>query len=165
MVERTVDELEALMNTFAWFWGNSHQRWRAAIEEIYGLDAALAIELKIMGAVGRSHAKQLKKILGDEKGISGFMKLFEFVPENFLEHFEIVKLDESEAIFRNRSCSAQRARLNKGLPEYPCKEAGIVYFEAFADEVDPVLKVSAITAPPDPHPDDCWCEWRVYRQG
>ncbi|VUT27660.1 MAG: hypothetical protein SYNGOMJ08_00209 [Candidatus Syntrophoarchaeum sp. GoM_oil] len=162
MVERTAEELEALMNTFAWFWGNLHQRWRAAIEEVYGLDAALSIELKIMGSVGRTHAKQLKKVFDAEKSISGFMKLFEFVPENFLEHFEIVKLDEEEVIFRNPSCSAQKARLKKKLPEYPCKEAGLVYFNAFASELDPRLKVSVITAPPDDHPDDCWCEWRVY---
>ncbi|HEC56275.1 MAG TPA: hypothetical protein ENI32_00060 [Candidatus Syntrophoarchaeum butanivorans] len=162
MTERSHEELERLLDTFAWFWGNLHQRWRAAVEEVYGLDAAISIESRMMEAVGRSHARRLREILGEEKGISGFMKLFEFVPENFLERFEIVKHDEREVIFRNPSCSAQKARLKKKLEEYPCKKAGILYFEAFLREVDPRLRISAIVAPPDPHPDDCWCEWRVY---
>ncbi|OFV67594.1 MAG: hypothetical protein SCAL_000969 [Candidatus Syntrophoarchaeum caldarius] len=155
-------ELEALVKTYAWFWGNLHQRWRAAIEEMYGLDAAVSVELRMMESIGRRHASELKKIFGEVKGVSGFMKLFGFLPENLLENFEVVKLDENEAIFRNSSCSAQKARLKKNLPEYPCKEPGLIYFKAFATEIDPELRIGVITAPPDLHPDDCWCEWRVY---
>lgn len=154
-------QMEDLVKTLMWFWGNLHQRWRSAIEDEYGLDAALRSELRIIGDVGKSHAKRIKGIFGIEKGIPGFIRAFEFAPENFLEGFEVVEQTEKYVIFRNPSCSAQRARLKWGKAEYPCKETGILYFTAFAQEIDPNAKLDCIVCPPDAHLDDCWCKWKL----
>ena len=55
-------QMEGLIETLMWFWGNLHQRWRSVVEDEYGLDAARKLELKLDGKVGRSHAKRIKKI-------------------------------------------------------------------------------------------------------
>ncbi|MHC1635872.1 MAG: DUF6125 family protein [Candidatus Methanospirareceae archaeon] len=153
---------EELLRVYAWFWGNLHQRWRNAIEEEYGLDKAIEIECKIMEKVGRAHAKKLKEVVGDvEGGLSGFIKVFRYLPESMIERFEIIRCGDNEIRIRNPSCTVQKARLRRGKPEYPCKKAGIVYFRGFAAEIDEKLRVSCVVCPPDKHPEDVTCEWRV----
>ena len=154
-------QMENLIETMMWFWGNLHQRWRSAVEDEYGLDAACKLELKLIGDVGRSHAKRIKKIFNIGEGIPGFVNAFRFVPENFVEEFEVLEQTEKHVVLCNPSCSAQKARIKWGKSEFPCKEPGILYFTNFAREIDPNAKLSCIVCPPDDHPDDCYCKWRL----
>ena len=154
-------QMEGLIETLMWFWGNLHQRWRSVVEDEYGLDAVRKLELKLDAKVGRSHAKRIKKIFNIGGGLSGFVNAFRFVPENFVEDFEILEQTEKYIVFCNPSCSAQKARIREGKSEYPCKESAILYFTNFACEIDPNIQLSCIMCPPDSHPDNCYCKWRL----
>lgn len=131
------------------------------MEEKYGLNDVRMIELKFIGEVGRAHAKRIKKIFNIGEGISECIKASAYAPENFIEDFRIETQDEKHAIFYNPSCTAQKARVKRCLNEYPCKEAGILYFSNFFNEIDENITFSCIVAPPDDHPDDCYCKWRI----
>ena len=65
-------------------------------------------------------------------------------------------------IFRMVKCRVQEARKRKGLPDYPCKSAGVVEYEAFARTIDPRIKTDCIACPPDEHPESWACAWRFY---
>lgn len=53
----------------------------------------------------------------------------------------------------------QTTRRRKGLPDDPCKEAGLVEYTEFARAVDPRIRTGCLGCPPDPHPDDWYCAW------
>ena len=63
-------------------------------------------------------------------------------------------------IFRMNACRVQVARKKKGLPDYPCKSAGLVEYSYFARAIDPRIRTECIGCPPDEHPDDWFCAWR-----
>jgi hypothetical protein len=156
-------KLKDLVNLSMWFWGSLHQRWRSVIEEEYGLGVASRLESKMIAGVGRSQARKIKQAFDiTEKGIPGVIKMMEFAPEKFLEeNFQILERTERSVTYGNSSCSAQKARVKKGKPEYPCKDPGIVYFQGLVSEIDPDIRVNCIACPPDPHPDDMWCRWKL----
>jgi len=156
----STEQIENLIETLMWFWGNIHQRWRVAVEEEYGLDAVRQLELKL-GDVGKSHAKRIKKIFKVGKGVTGFNKAFQYTPEKFLEPFEIEEQTEKLLIISNPSCSIQKARVKRGKSEFPCKETATLYMAGFAHEIDPNIKLSCIVCPPDDHPNNCFCKWRL----
>jgi len=65
-----------------------------------------------------------------------------------------------ELILRMVRCLIQKTRGSQGLPDYPCKSAGLAEFEAFARTVDSRIKTECISCPPDEHPKDWVCAWR-----
>ena len=155
----TTSEMEVLIETMMRFWGNLHQRWRFAAEEVCGLATTERIEKIFIADIGRSHARGLKKIFDIGGGIAGLMEAFRFLPENFVEPFEIAERSEKHVLVRNLSCTAQKARLKKGRKEYPCKDVAILYFTAFAREIDPAIQMQCILCPPD-EGHGCTCWWR-----
>ena len=67
-----------------------------------------------------------------------------------------------ELIFRMMKCRVQEARRRRGLPDYPCKSAGVVEYETFARMIDSRIKTDCIGCPPDEHPEAWTCAWRFY---
>ena len=67
-----------------------------------------------------------------------------------------------ELVFRMVKCRVQEARRRKGLPDYPCKSAGVVEYQTFARMIDSRIKTDCIGCPPDEHPEAWTCAWRFY---
>jgi hypothetical protein len=65
-------------------------------------------------------------------------------------------------VFRMVKCRVQEARKRKGLPDYPCKSAGVVEYETFARTIDSRIKTECIACPPDDHPESWACAWRFH---
>ncbi len=72
----------------------------------------------------------------------------------------IVEESENSFVFMMNECRVQAARKRKGLPDYPCKSAGIVEYPYFASAVDPRIRTECVGCPPDEHPDEWFCAWR-----
>jgi len=69
------------------------------------------------------------------------------------------EVTESRAVFRMVDCRVQSTRRRKGLPDFPCKEVGIVEYAGFARTVDPRIRTRCIACPPDPGSRDFYCAW------
>jgi hypothetical protein len=59
----------------------------------------------------------------------------------------------------------QEARKRKGLPDFPCREIGIVEYSNFAEAIDPRIETECLVCPPDEHSGDTWCVWRFSIRG
>ncbi len=68
----------------------------------------------------------------------------------------------NQLIFRMVKCRVQDARERKGLPDYPCKSAGVVEYQTFASTIDSRIRTDCIACPPDDHPEEWACAWRFY---
>jgi len=72
---------------------------------------------------------------------------------------------DGELVFRMVRCRVQEARRRRGLPDYPCKSAGVVEYRAFATTIDSRVRTDCVACPPDDHPEEWACAWRFYIPG
>ena len=141
--------------------------WMVRVEEKYGHEVSTQFDGICLGRYAEVAAWRLKKFLeiGDDVSpLEALIKQFGWtVPEPGSEG-ELIRVSETRVIQRNTKCTMQLARRKSGLPELPCKPALIVYSEKRVKAISPKLKVVRVCAPPDPHPDDFWCEVEIEEE-
>ncbi len=104
----------------------------------------------------------IKKLLGlpDNGGIPALKKALAFRMYALINDQSIEDVDDNCIIFRMNDCRVQAARKRKGLPDYPCKSAGVVEYPRFAETLDPRIRTECVGCPPDEHPDEWFCAWK-----
>jgi len=158
------DALVTLVDSLLWQYRLVDAFWFINIEKEYDLSKAEDINAKVWKKLGRLSAKDIKEKFNiQEKGLSGFLKVMNLYPWKMMDCFQIEE-KKDELIITSSNCPAQMGRIKHGLSEYVCKEMHYQEFKTFAEEIDPDIKIECIFAPPDPHPDDLFCKWRVYKQ-
>lgn len=141
-------------------WWNLQNNWMLNITQRYGSETAAEFDALIFGRQAEVQAWRLRKLfsLGDD--IQSFIKAINVSTLLANVEFEYVEVDDKHCRIRVTSCSMQLARRKLGLPELPCKIAGIAANGRFASAMNPKIKTTCIICPPDEHPDDLWCEWQ-----
>ena len=69
------------------------------------------------------------------------------------------ELKHGRLCFYMKDCRVQSARKRRGLPDFPCKQVGLVEYGTFAAEIDRRIRTRCIACPPDEHPYDYYCAW------
>ncbi len=157
----TADELRGWLGDAALNWLAHDGLWFQAVEEAYGLQAAIALDKKAWEAFTVIEAKRIMKRLGLEPG-GGIPALIRALGFRLYAHINVQEVSEAtdrRCVFRMKSCRVQEARRRRGLDDFPCREVGLVEYAGFARTVDPRLETRCLTCPPDPHPPDFWCSW------
>lgn len=136
------------------------------IEKQFGTEAATEIDSDCWKIMGKIEARELKEKLAIKE--DDIPTLIQTLGKTSWALYQTEKESYASAkrgTFRVRRCRTQEVRLKKGLPEFPCKRVRFGYLQSFTKEFNPHIKVACKMCPPDPHPDDKWCEWMFKEDG
>ena len=136
--------------------------WFLAIEQKYGIDTALELDTEVWREATKINARRLLKAFAikEDSPIRAAIRLMQVDPVQAIFKPEVVTLADNRAVFHCTDCPPQRARVKVGRGEFPCKPVGIAIYSSYAEVVDPRIKLSCLTCPPDAHPPEFWCEWQ-----
>ncbi|MEW6546118.1 MAG: DUF6125 family protein [Bacillota bacterium] len=135
--------------------------WFRAVEEEFGLEAAIKLDERAMARFTVLEAQRIMRRLGMEPG-GGIPALVRALGERlyaYINEQDVIEQSENRVVFRMRTCRVQAARQRQGLPDFPCKSVGILEYSEFARIIDPRIQTRCVACPPDPHPPEFWCAW------
>nr|MDO8081807.1 DUF6125 family protein [Candidatus Freyarchaeota archaeon] len=130
------------------------------IEENFGTNAATKIDTNCWSALAKLEVRDLKELLELESNdLKLFMAALRATSWALYQEEKEWEIKSDRAIFRVTSCRTQKARIKKGVSEFPCKEVRWTYLKEFARAFNPEVEVNCIVCPPDEHDENLWCEW------
>jgi hypothetical protein len=135
--------------------------WFQAVEERHGMDAAIDADRAAWEKFTVVEARRIMARLGLQPG-GGIPALIECLKHRLYARLnlqECLEISDKRVVFRMVDCRVQSARKRKGLDDFPCKSVGIVEYSEFARTIDPRIKTTCLSCPPDSHPDEYWCAW------
>jgi len=155
------DELIELLRDAAVNWLAHDGLWFRAVEDRFGLEAAMELDRKAWEKFTVLEAKRIMKRLVLAEG-GGIPALAQALKLRLYAHINVQETSEVAAdrlVFRMRNCRVQEARERQGLAPFPCKSIGIVEYSGFARTIDPRIETRCLTCPPDPKLENAWCAW------
>lgn len=155
------EELEKLAWSLLWQYRLVDAFWFINLEKRIDLATAEDLNALVWSKVGQLSARDIKERFNIKAtGLQGFLQASKYYPWALMDAFRI-KDKGTELIVTSDNCPAQLGRLKHGLGEYACREMHGREFVHFAEVIDPRIKVECCFAPPDPHPEDLFCKWRI----
>ncbi|MFX1562795.1 MAG: DUF6125 family protein [Promethearchaeota archaeon] len=154
-------ELLKILDTYAKAWQAMDSCYFLALEEKYGIDVAIEMDIAAWKRFSPIEANRIMREfrIAQNSGLEGLKKALQYRVYARLNKQTIEDVDDNRFIFRMNECRVQVARKRKGLPDFPCKPVGIVEYTEFARTIDPRITTRCIACPPDPHPEEYWCAW------
>lgn len=159
------DELIEIIRMFSKNWLTVDGLWFTLVEDKYGLEAALELDLKMWQRNSLIEAKRIKESLGiKETGLQGVLRTLRFMSFDPAMPYEYCIDNEKTATIWVPRCRPQMARVRSGRGEFPCKPMGLACYEGVVKVIDPSVRVECIFCPPDEHPEEAWCKWRFVQE-
>ncbi|MGB7297541.1 MAG: DUF6125 family protein [Candidatus Aminicenantales bacterium] len=161
------EELRALLRDAAVNWLAHDGLWFRAVEDRFGLEAAMELDRVAWEKFTVLEAKRIMKRLGlpEGGGIPALLQALKFRLYAYINVQETTEVGPHRFIFSMRNCRVQEARKRQGLASFPCKPIGIVEYSGFARTIDPRIETRCLTCPPDPKTADAWCAWEFTIPG
>lgn len=136
--------------------------WFQAVEQSEGMNDAKRCNDSCWAQFSPVEAASIKNLLDlpENPGLEGLKQALAFRLYGTINEQSIVGEEEGSFIFQMNNCRVQSARNRKGLPDYPCKSAGLVEYTYFARAIDKNITTECIGCPPDEHPEEWHCAWK-----
>ena len=136
--------------------------WFTLLEERFGLDTALEIDTEVWRRLCLIQAKRIQKYFNINEGSSvrDLIKVIELDPVLAIFKPEVAELTDKRAVLRFTDCPPQKARLRDGKGEFPCRAVTMTFLHSYIEVINPDIKVTCLSSPPDAHPPEFWCEWQ-----
>jgi hypothetical protein len=156
------EELLTLIGAISANWLVNDGVWFQAVESRYGMVEAKHCNDTCWSSFSPYEAMRIKKLLGmpDAPGLEGLKSALGFRMYTRINKQSIEPIDDNSFIFRMNECRVQWARNRKGLPDYPCKSAGLIEYPTFASTIDARIRTECVGCPPDAHPKEWYCAWK-----
>jgi len=156
------EKLIEAIDTLALNWLAADGVWFQTVENQYGMDYAKRCNDTCWSRFSPYEAWRIKKLLGlpESPGLEGLKTALGFRMYAQINRQSIEEIDKTQFVFHMNDCRVQSARKRKGLPDYPCKSAGLVEYPFFASTIDRRIKTECLGCPPDHHPENWYCAWR-----
>ncbi len=156
------ERLEALCVDLAKTWLAMDGVWFQAVESMQDMETAMACNEASWHSFAFAEARRLRDLLdlGPNSGLDGLARALDHRLYAWLNRQSCHPVDDRTLDFEMNECRVQTARERRGLPDYPCKQAGLIEYTRFAQGLDDRLTTECLGCPPDPHPKDWYCRWR-----
>lgn len=156
------EDLLKLLDAVSVNWLANDGVWFQAVEKRFGMDTAKRCNDTCWSRFSPYEALRIKEMLGLDRsaGLDGLRSALGFRMYARINRQSIHEVDENSFIFRMDDCRVQSARRRRGLPDYPCKSAGMVEYPFFARAIDCRIETECVGCPPDSHPDEWYCAWK-----
>ena len=136
--------------------------WFQAVERQYGMEKAIELDKEAWITFTQIEAKRIMRrhMIEPGGGLPSLEKALQFRLYARINEQSLIIVDETTLRFEMNVCRVQSARKRKGLDDFPCKPVGIAEYAYFAHTIDPRIRTTVISCPPDPHPDEFYCAWQ-----
>ncbi len=152
------ETLIELIKMYSRNWLTADGLWFTGVEEKYGLDAAVELDVRMWKIGARIEAKRIKDLLNLGSGLENIIKAINFMSWSFCFDYEY-ELSNNRALWTCRRCPPQEHRVKSGKGEFACQPTFDACFENVISVIDSRVTVECVFCPPGPHPDDAWCQW------
>jgi hypothetical protein len=162
LLEMPQEKLAALRDALAVNWLANDGVWFQAVEESQGMVDAKRCNDCCWARFSPFEAWSIKRLLalGEQPGLDGLKQALALRLYAFINEQSITDETPGSFVFQMNDCRVQSARKRRGLPDYPCKSAGMVEYPYFAESIDRRIRTECIGCPPDEHPEEWYCAWR-----
>ena len=156
------ETLIELIKIYSRNWLTLDGLWFSGVEEKFGLDEALALDVRMWQIGSRIEAKRIKELLGlNEGGLGDVLRAINFM--SWAASFGYrVELSKGRAIWTCTHCPPQISRVRSGKGEFACRPTFEACFGNLCEVIDQRVMVTCVVCPPDPHPEDIWCQWEFH---
>ena len=136
--------------------------WFTLVEEKYGLNAALEIDIEVWRKLCLAQARRVLEYLTvkESSPVRQLIRVIELDPMLNIFKPEAIELTDEHAVLRFTDCPPQKARLRDGRGEFPCKPVALAFLNSYIEVINPRIRLSCIACPPDTHPPEYWCQWQ-----
>jgi len=136
--------------------------WFQAVEQVYGMDEALAIDRRVWSQFAVIEARRIKERLSlpEKGGLDALEIAFKNRLVSLLNKVEILRPDKKNLVVTIKTCRVQSARQRKSMAQFPCKSVGLVEFPVFARTIDARIMTQCLSCPPDTLSGITCCSWK-----
>jgi len=136
--------------------------WFMEMEKLVGQEKTVAADEAVWRRFGSVEAYQIKRDFSLEgEPIPALIRALNLSPTwVFFGEFRVDSPSPREAVLKVTRCLSQESRVKMGLGVFPCRGVDEAYFTAFAQTIDPRIKVVCELCPPEEYYPDLWCQWR-----
>jgi hypothetical protein len=136
--------------------------WFQAVEQAYGMKAAVAMDCHVWEQYAVIEAARIKRRLGlpDAGGLDALEAALKARLVHAVNAFTINRPDPETLIFTITGCRVQSARHRKEMPSFPCRPVGLVEFPVFAAAIDSRITTECLSCPPETLPGVPYCQWK-----
>jgi hypothetical protein len=136
--------------------------WFQAVEQHYGMDAAVALDQNVWKQYAVIEARRIKERLNlpERGGLEALAIAFNNRLLTHVNETEILLPDNKTLVVTTKTCRVQAARERKGMPLFPCRSVGLVEFPVFARTIDPRVSTECLSCPPEIKEGTPYCSWK-----